>query len=180
MKKITLLFTVIFLLGNTVQAQVRSLTAANNHRIDIDEPIYFNERGIDFFVFPNGEFDFNTEPNTDGDIIYRKGRRNCNSNVGVLIEHDNQGRVRRIGNVFLNYDFQNRIKRIGSIYMKYNRFALTQIGGMKLIYNYHGELINTIGFVKGNCIRYGYCYTNSEDDNKEYSSYYFRKNGLRK
>jgi hypothetical protein len=67
------------------------------------------------------------------------GRRNVNrtwsaneyqkSKFGVKVEHDDFGRVRRVGNVFINYDANDRIKRIGSVYMAYNRFALEQVGG---------------------------------------------------
>lgn len=175
MKKITLLVTVIFLLGKSVHAQVRSLTTELSYDASLEQPIAFNERGIDFFVFPNGEFDFNTAPSANEDLVYRKGRRNCNSTSGVLIEQDAEGRIRRIGNVFLNYDYQNRIKRIGSVFMKYNCFALSQIGGMRLIYNRGGQLINTVGFVKGNNVRYGYCYANPYEAYNNTSSYYFRK-----
>jgi hypothetical protein len=47
-------------------------------------------------------------------------------NQKVKVEHDNFGRVRRVGNVFINYDANDRIKRVGSVYMAYNRFALEQ------------------------------------------------------
>jgi hypothetical protein len=175
MKKITLLVTVIFLVENAVHAQVRSLTNNCENNLTINQPLAFNERGIDFFVFPNGEFDFNTEPISNTEIVYRKGRPNFNGNVGVIIEHDNQGRIRRIGNVFLNYDYQNRIKRIGSVYMRYNRYSLTQIGGMRLLYDRRGNLVNTRGFIKGNGIRYGYCVANTNDECDDYSSLYFRR-----
>jgi hypothetical protein len=146
MKKITLLVTVIFLMGNTVQSQSSYLITENNLHLNHDIPISFNERGINFFVFPNGEFDFDTAKNAESDIVFRKGRRNLNADTGVVIEHDSQGRVRRVGNVFMNYDYQNRIKRIGGVYMKYNRFVLTHVGGMQLIYDRDKKLINTIPF----------------------------------
>jgi hypothetical protein len=31
------------------------------------------------------------------------------------VAHDDQGRVRQVGNVFINYDVNDRVKRIGSI-----------------------------------------------------------------
>jgi hypothetical protein len=51
-----------------------------------------------------------------------------NQNFGVKVEHDNFGRVRRVGNVFINYDANDRIKRIGLSTWAYNRFALEQVG----------------------------------------------------
>jgi hypothetical protein len=49
---------------------------------------------------------------------------NSRGNYGVKVEHDNLGRVRQVGNVFINYDANDRVKRIGSVYMTYNRYAL--------------------------------------------------------
>jgi hypothetical protein len=43
--------------------------------------------------------------------------------------------------------------------MKYNRFALDQVGGMKLIYNRYGEIVDTVGSVKGR--RYQGCAYNN-------------------
>jgi hypothetical protein len=34
-------------------------------------------------------------------------------NQNFEVEHDNFGRVRRVGNVFINYDANDRIKRVG-------------------------------------------------------------------
>lgn len=167
-------------MGNTVQSQSNYLITEKNLLLNHHYPISFNERGINFFVFPNGEFDFDTAKTTDSDMVFRKGRRNLNADTGVIIEHDSQGRVRRVGNVFMNYDYQNRIKRIGSVYMKYNRFVLTHVGGMQLIYDRDKKLINTIGFVKKNDIRYGYCSNYYENEHSDNATYYYRKNGLRK
>jgi len=196
MKKITFLVASVLLLGNLVKASeiIKTAGVENSMRISFNEPISFVERGIEFFVFPNGDFDFNTRPeDSQGDYLYRKaGGRNKgahdrgNSNFGVLIQHDSFGRVRRVGNTFINYDSRDRISRIGSVYMKYNRFALSQIGGMKLIYNYRGDIVNTVGSIKGfgnqgfvysnsyqNNYNTSYTSNNSSDDNY----YYYRVDG---
>ena len=179
MKKITLLVASIFLIGNVAKASeiVKTADDESRMRISFDEPISFVERGIEFFVFPNGEFDFNTRPDdSHGDYFYRKaGDKNVglkareNGNFGVLIQHDNFGRVRRVGNTFINYDNRDRVSRIGTVYMKYNRFALSQIGGMKLIYNYNGDIVNTFGSIKGYSNQ-GFVYNNSY--NNDYQSNY--------
>ena len=171
MKKITLLVASVLLYGNLANASAIMNHSDGKNKIDFsqNEPIEFTERGIAFYVFPNGEFDFNTP----------EGRRNfVPENNGVRIEHDALGRVRRIGNVFINYDFQNRIKRIGTVYMSYNRFALDQIGGLKIIYNRRGQIINMHGSVKG--FEANYCNTNSYEYNynnapSNTNQYYYRK-----
>jgi hypothetical protein len=96
------------------------------------------ERGIEFYVFPDGQLDFNTRT-TSGTTDQREQwckqnlRRNNNrqGNYGVKVAHD-QGRVRQVGNVFINYDVNDRVKRIGSVYMTYNRYALERVGGLKV------------------------------------------------
>lgn len=137
----------------------------DNTRYHNAQPILFVERGVEFIVFPDGSFDFNTEIGTFGDLYYRstnsnKTRRSSVNSThgapgqnqyggGVLITHDASGKVRRIGNVFINYDRQGRIKRAGSVYMTYNRGngMLTQIGNLKVRYNAWGEIVNLYGHV---------------------------------
>ncbi len=133
------------------------------------QPIHFVERGVSFYVFPNGEFDFNTHRS-----VYRRGRRggvnttfgapgvrfNYNSRragFGIRIEHDRFGKIRRVGNTFVNYDRFGRVKRIGSVYMRYGRHGnLTQIGGLQLRYSRWGRLLWHRGNVKpGHCGIYG-------------------------
>ena len=152
------------------------------------EPIEFRERGISFYVFPNGDFDFNTG---NGSYIARRGGVPA-TNVGdrgirgIKIEHDSYGRVRRIGNVFVNYDYYGRVRRIGSVYMTYNSFALTRIGGMRLFYNYHGQIVGVTGYVNG--MNYGYQYNpcpagysggdyHDDDYGNDDDFYYYKKDG---
>ena len=198
MKKITLLVA-SFMLATfaTNAAEIINVSGSNLDfvtRFNHDEPIQFSERGIDFFVFPNGEFDFNSRPScNNGDYYFKTaGRRsfevnNCNAeNYGVRIERDNFGRIRRIGNTFINYDFQDRVARIGSVFLRYNRFALIQIGGLQLVYNRFGELINTFGCVKqirfngftnANYTYYGNGNSNYNEDYQQNGDDEFNDNG---
>jgi|SRR6218665_788976 len=175
MKKITLLAAVILAFATTANASgiINFSGGITNTRFSFDEPIVFTERGIEFYIFPNGEFDFNTVTSTGGSgTYYKNGRRNTTygAPTGVQIEHDNAGRVRRIGNVFMNYDSNNRIKRIGSVYMTYNRFALSQVGNLRIIYNRAGQITNMIGSVKYQN-NYGYAYNNGNNTNSQQTYY---------
>ncbi|MBC7523275.1 MAG: hypothetical protein H7239_02395 [Flavobacterium sp.] len=207
MKKITLLVASVLLLGNHAKAspmrKSTSIDFASNY--NYNEPITFTERGIEFFVFLNGDFDFNTRPeDSQGDYQYKQaGRRtadanrgnNIPENYGVLIERDGFGRVRRVGNTFINYDFQDRVTRIGSIYMRYNRFNLAQVGGLQIVYNRFGEIIDVFGQIKGrrngfingyNSSNSGYA-SNYNDDFQDYHTsnynnndyYYYKSDGTR-
>ena len=169
MKKITLLVASIFLVGNMANASENPVFSDNTtiERFNFDEPIAFTERGIGFYVFPNGEFDFNTRPqDSQGDYYYKTAGKRAGGevnrrpeNYGVRIEHDAFGRVRRIGNTFINYDYNDRVSRIGTVYMRYNNFALTQVGGLRIIYNRRGQIIDIFGSVKG----YHSSYYNTSD-----------------
>jgi hypothetical protein len=164
MKKITLLVASIFMFGGGIVNATAGNKFAHERRVAADfrdaEPIVFTERGVEFFVFADGQFDFNTRPSGNNMYYKPSGRRNVNGtygapmnkrnqNFGVKVEHDDFGRVRRVGNVFLNYDASGRIKRVGSVYMTYNRFALEQIGGLQIVYNRRGQIVDYVGSVNG-------------------------------
>lgn len=201
MKKITLLVAAnLLVVSLALAAEKNTFSGFDRNVASADyfmeaEPIVFIERGIEFFVFFNGDFDFNTRPeDSQGGIFYRRGgtRRNStvNMNYGVRIEHDSFGRVRRVGNTFINYDNRNRVSRIGSVFMRYNRFALTRIGGMQIVYNNRGKIIRTIGqvnFTRGsydfaNTMYYGspsnYHSNNGYTYNDD-SFYYYKADGTR-
>ena len=212
MKKITFLVASILLFGGGVANATEKNSFSLERRSPVDvrnaEPIVFKERGVEFFVFPDGQFDFNTRPST-GDMYYKQSRTsNVNKtygapssfrdrDYGLKVEHDNTGKVRRIGNVFINYDSNDRIKRVGSVYMTYNRYALEQIGGLQIIYNRRGQIIDMVGAVKGgrgyeNGPNNNDCDDdhnhNSNNHNRDYDSnqnsndrdqYYYKNNGAK-
>ena len=168
MKKYVL-FLAVLLLGITPATATTAGDAVldredlNRTRYRFAQPILFVERGVEFYIFPDGSFDFNTETFTtdpyDDDYYYRRNRRGPNRTFGapgtrynprprgVLVRHDRLGRVRQIGNVFINYDRQGRIKRAGSVYLSYRRGQLRQVGGLGILYNRYGEVIGTRGIV---------------------------------
>ena len=203
MKKITLLVVAsILLVGNMALASENPVFSDNTNRrgyyIDYRdaEPIIFRERGIEFMLFPNGEFDFNTRPAVRTRVNGTSGAPRSGyygtSERGVRVEHDSFGRVRRVGNVYINYDAFGRVKRIGTIYMTYNSFAVTKVGNMRIVYDRRGRIVNVYGFI--NALNSGYTYNprgtyysdgNGNDDydddyENEYNDddyYYYRKDG---
>lgn len=199
MKKITLLAASFLLMSNMNFANgkieggsnVEKGRFATNYR-DAD-PIVFTERGIDFYIFLDGTFDFDTQADRDRFRIENRNNRGnsrtvtvTNNNRGrVIIQHDYKGRVRRIGNVFINYDAFDRVKRIGTVYMSYNSFALKKIGKMKIIYNRRGQIIDFVGNVKGYGNYNGYNFQTGNNGNgnngnqSEEDFYYYKKDGSR-
>lgn len=201
MKKITLLVASIFVFGGSVANAAEKIDFSVERRSPVDfrdaDPIVFTERGIEFFIFADGQFDFNTRPTTGRDMYYKSNKKNGvnktygapgsnrKGNYGVKVEHDNMGRVRRIGNVMINYDSNDRVKRVGSVYMTYNRYALERVGGLEIIYNRRGQIVDVVGAVKGGR---SYEYSQNNNGNSTYGGnqnsndddyYYYRTNGTK-
>lgn len=107
----------------------------------------FNERGIEFAVFPDGQFDFN--------ILNRQGRvfggNQIDVNVGFngqghvsfnagyqydhFIQYDDFGAVIQIQNVAVFYDYYGRVRQIGNVRIRYNYNGyVRQIGGLYIRY----------------------------------------------
>ena len=180
MKKITLLVASIFLMGGIVA----NAADRNDRRSPVDfrnaDPIVFTERGVEFYIFADGQFDFNPRP-SNGDAHYKSGRRNGENrsygtrenfqrkNYGVKVDRDNMGRVRRVGNVMINYDANDRVKRVGSVYMAYNRYALDRVGGLQIIYNRRGQIVDMVGAVNGGRA-YQYSQNDRDDNNHDYGN----------
>ncbi len=207
MKKLLLLFTAGLLSITTVNAtQKQSVTSGNDleitSRYRYTQPVMFVERGVEFLIFADGSFDFNTDltPQQHNNFYYRRsntkrsrvnrtygapGHTNYhNGPRGVLVTHDRYGRVRRIGNVFINYDRRGRIKRAGTVYMNYRRGLLKQVGGLHIQYNRHGDIVGTRGFVNYSNRDYnnGECSVGYHDSDIDWTNtnedyYYYRKNG---
>ena len=157
MKKITFLVASILLLGGVANAsEMKKTDEEKRKKMNLNEPILFEERGVSFYVFADGTFDFNTQVGTSGGNYYKEtGRRSVEAernrpvNQGVVIDQDAFGRVRRVGNTFINYDAFDRVTRIGTVFIKYRHDFLTQVGGLQLVYDRRGNLVDMIGMVKG-------------------------------
>ncbi|WP_452224545.1 hypothetical protein [Lacinutrix chionoecetis] len=223
MKKLVLLFTGMLIGLTTVTAaeKVESASLGEDltitNRYNFNQPIQFVERGVEFLIFPDGSFDFNTniEDNhyNHDDGYYRRTpirRRSVNvthgapgtqvrfsapRSRGVIVTHDSDGKVRRIGNLFVNYNRYDQVKRLGSVYIDYNKHGLVkQIGGLKIKYNKRGRIIKVSGHVNYSNQGCGFCgvtgcttihinndshYDNDWNDNynNDDDHYYYKKDG---
>ena len=123
MKKGILLLLGVFMTVSNVEAK------KSDHRPELftlnyysyANTVNFSERGIDFFVFINGDFDF--------DINY---------NRNIRINRDFRGRIKTIGNVSVRYDLRGNVTRIGDIYINYFRNRITRVGDLRVSYNRWG------------------------------------------
>ncbi|MFY9241387.1 MAG: hypothetical protein WAO74_00015 [Polaribacter sp.] len=135
MKKGVLILFGMFLMVSTVEAKngENLLNRFEVNYYSYDNAVNFEERGIEFFIFTNGDFDFDTSY----------------LNSGVRIDRDYRGRIRRIGNVFLNYDIRGNVTRIGNVFLSYYRDRLTRVGNLNVRYNHWGNPV-FYGYVKDN------------------------------
>lgn len=123
MKKGILILVAMFMMVSTIEAKTgNSLSTDFKTEYTYNNAVNFVERGIEFYIFTNGDFDFNTHYN----------------NRGVKISRDYRGRITRIENVFINYDRLGNVTRIGNVFMKYYRNQLTNVGDLKVRYDRYG------------------------------------------
>ena len=127
MKRAVLFLLAVFMYAGLYANDVYS---GSWHRMA--DPVKVRERGINFYVFPNGTFDFNALGNHYQNAGY----------AAVRIERDQFGKIRRVGNVYINYNRHGQVSRIGNIFIKYNhRGLVSRVGHKYLRYNRHGYYV---------------------------------------
>ena len=158
MKKGLLLFLGMLMMVSTVEASdgKKGNSAKDYYNA---RPIKFMERGIQFYIFPNGDVDFNMNTRFRKQYYYRNGRRYAKRipHRGISIDRDYFGRVHRVGNVFINYNRFGNVTRVGSVAVDYLRGRrLKRVGGLTISYDRFGG-VHYYGRVKPRFgIGYGY------------------------
>lgn len=112
----------------------------------------FVENGINFSVYPDGEFDFYIDtPRITAGV--HTGNVSITFNSGYAydpyVQYDAYGAVIQIENTPIYYDFYGRVTRIGNINILYNGNYLRRIGGMHIYFNAHGIFSHYTGFING-------------------------------
>lgn len=153
----------MFMMVSTVEAKngenLPNRIGINNAYNNYNDAVNFFERGIEFFVFTNGDFDFDSRFN----------------NRGLRINRDFNGRIRNVGNVFINYDFRGNVTRIGSVFIRYSRGLLTNVGDLRVRYdrwNYPVFYGNVRDFYYNNGVRFNISF----GDVCDYNDAYFYRN----
>lgn len=164
MKKGILFLLAMMSLATVSANNIKKSTGKIGVNYRYNNTVTFIERGVKFQVFLNGDFDFDTHYREPRYVDYH-GRRS-QINRGVRIERDFDGRVRRVGNVYINYDHRGNVKRIGSVYMRYRFGQLTRVGKLKIKYDRWGN-----PRFKGSVKRYKR-YRNYEYEDDYYDDYH--------
>jgi len=137
-----------------------SASAANNvsaeyyNNFNNGRSYIFVEGGVEFSVFPDGQFDFvflganqgnnvNVNVNTPGVSI----NFNSGFNYDAYVQYDDYGAVIQVESVPIFYDEFGRIIQAGNVEIRYTNRRIVRIGGMNIFYNRWGYFSHFTGFV---------------------------------
>lgn len=110
----------------------------------------FDEMGVTFSVYPDGEFDFymenaqcsNTVSNGFVDVTFNSGY-----NYNPYVQYDDFGAVIQVENVPIYYDYYGRVSQIGDVLINYRNRRVCQVGGLRVFYNPQGYYAYHTGFI---------------------------------
>lgn len=201
MKTLVLLFAGILFSINSVTAldlNANSTDTPKHYRYV--QPVTFVENGIEFSIFPDGNFDFDFLYN---DAYYNSNSRRSSINASYngprvsinytstspnrnYISRDRNGTIRVIGNVPINYDRAGNVTQIGSVFIGYGRgrnTTLNQVGGLTVNYNNWGQIVSTRGYINAHNRNADFCavqndsWNNNTHFDNDDNYYYYQKNG---
>ncbi len=159
MKNITLILALLFV-GVTASANTPGNAFAP---YKYGEAFIFVEGGVEFAVYPNGEFDFHYNPrflNTSMVHIPNPGRNisyNAGYNYDAFVQYDDFGAVIQIENVPVYYDFYGRLIQAGDVVIRYDHHGrISRVGGMSIRYNRFNQPIRYVGIINHYNTRYVY------------------------
>jgi len=161
MKKLLFLFVSLLLTGVVANAdETLETSSAANYR-GYGKSFIFNEQGIEFSVFADGQFDFYI-PNNHSNVSISIGSPNVNIsfNTGydysTYVQYDEFGAVIQVENTPVFYDYYGRVRQIGDVCISYNnRGYITRVGGLYVNYRFN-RFYNCTGFINTYNRRYVY------------------------
>ena len=152
MKKLVLLFTALLTGVGSALAETGSEKAAPHNAFNHGNSFIFQENGITFSVYPDGEFDFYLDNQVAVNAHVGVGPVGITFNSGYdynpFVQYDDYGAVIQIENVPILYDFYGRVSRIGDVRVWYRNNLVYRLGGMYVyytprgLYDYHTGYIN--------------------------------------
>lgn len=167
MKKFYLLLT-LMVVG--FSAKAAPAAEVNFDRRGYEDAFIFVERGVEFAVFPDGQFDFffNSRKNFNRIPPHINYSFNSGYNYGPFVQYDDFGAVIQIENVPVYYDYYGRIIQAGRVQIRYNAFGMVnRIGNMFVNYNPYRQFTHTSGYINSRNVNYVY---------RPWHDYYMRPN----
>lgn len=113
----------------------------------------FVENGIEFSVFPDGQFDFNILGN-NSNLSLAIGTPNANIsfntgyNYNNYVQYDEFGAIIQIENNPIYYDNYGRIIQAGNVNIYYNNVGyVSRVGGLYVHYNQYNRFAYCTGYI---------------------------------
>ena len=153
MKNFVLFFTGLIFASFTINASETTAESSFNYSYRYGKSFIFNEGGVEFSVYPDGQFDFFLNPRGGGvSVNINRPGVNISFNSGYdydpYVQYDDYGAVVQIEDIPIFYDYYGRIIQAGDVYINYNRFnRVSRIGGLYIHYNNYGNFLNCSGFI---------------------------------
>jgi hypothetical protein len=156
MKKIAPSVLLFLLIGITSHATANNfkISECNTHSHFNGSAYIFEEGGVEFSVFSDGQFDFSytgQSNNSQVEVIFGSPNVNISFNAGhdydLFVQYDDYGAVTQVENVPIYYDSYGRITRAGNVDIRYNNRRIVRVGSLFVNYNHYGQFINTSGFI---------------------------------
>ena len=148
MKKLSTLL-LVFLMGIGISY---ATTIEDDRYRGYDNSFIFNEGGIEFAVFPDGQFDFNylNDGPQFGTVINTPNLSisfNTGYNYDAYVQYDSYGAVIQIENTPIYYDSYGRIIQAGDVFINYRNGYVNRVGNLRVFYNRPGVILRTTGFI---------------------------------
>ena len=130
----------------------------------------FVENGIEFSVFPDGEFDFYIPQYAEGvSLSVNAGPVGISFNTGFdydpYVQYDEYGAVIQVEDTPLYYDNYGRLSQAGDVRINYRDNRISRVGGLQIYYNNSGLFSHYTGFI--NVYNRNYAF-------HPYHNYYYR------
>lgn len=124
---------------------------AHQDRYNMPVPFIFIENGVEFAIYPNGEFDFAYVGKNYAYNPYASAHKNFSYNGGynydLYVQFDRYGAVIQVESVPIYYDYYGRITRAGNVRINYRNNYVSQIGMMHIVYNTHFVYDYSYGYI---------------------------------
>jgi hypothetical protein len=149
MKKLFTL-TLVFLFG--IGFSNAENTEDNRRYRNYTKNFIFNQDGIEFAVFPDGQFDFNYLQDRNGtDIYVNTGNLQVSFNTGYdynrFVQYDSYGAVIQIEEIPVFYDSYGRVNQIGEVFINYRGGYINRIGNLNVYYSRPGVIDYYNGYI---------------------------------
>jgi hypothetical protein len=153
MKKVTAI--VLVLIASVFNMKAASDGSENYYGNYFNGSSYiFVEGGVEFSVFPDGQFDFVYVGRNQGSQVNVSIHTpnvsvsyNSGYNYDAFVQYDDYGAVIQIEDVPVYYDEFGRIAQAGSVEIRYNHRRIVRVGGMHVYYNHYGYYSHYSGYI---------------------------------